>query len=137
MNQTMLNGLLTKLFKGDEETKTKTIRDATIESLYYLVDEYCSWAVEQGTYLPPGYETDPTSWSEVLNSIKRAFRLLFEEMNNEGELWEAKSGGGEYTGQDTEKVEKLEKEIQEGLAHFGKYLFYLQDRVVDRGPSHG
>lgn len=130
MNQTMLNGLLTKLFKGDEGTEVKTIRDTAVEALYYAVDDYCTWYIEQGLYLPPGYETDPSGWSEVLNQIKRAFRLLFEDMNAEGEYWDAQQGV------DQEKVDKLEKEIQGGLALFGKYLFYLTDEIKDRGPAH-
>lgn len=132
----MLNKMLNKVLRGEDEKETKTIRDATIENLYYLVDEYCSWYVEQGLYLPPGYETNPTGWNEVLNSIKRAFRLLFEDMNGEGQYYEAKKLAGS-DGKDSADLEKIEKDIQEGLAYFGKHLFHLTDRVVDRGPSHG
>ena len=135
MNQTKLNGLLKKVF-SDSTDRPKTIRDTTIEQLYHTVDEYCTWYVEQGIYLPHDYARDPSGWSEVLNQIRRAFGLLFEDLHGEGEYWEAKGRGGEGE-VDTERVQKLEKEIQEGCALFGKYLFYLTDEIIDRGPAHG
>lgn len=136
MDQFMLNGLLRKVFSEDSKEGSKTIRDTAVEALYYAITDYSDWYDEQGLYLPPDYASNPSEWCEVLHQMKRAFRLLFEELHGEGELWAAKSGNGEYTGQDTERVEKLEKEIQEGLALFGKYLYFLTDEIKDRGPAH-
>jgi hypothetical protein len=78
-------------------------------------------------YLPPDYAKDPSGWSEALHAMKRAFCLLYEELNKEGELWEAKNKWNEFGEQDTEKIEELNGVIKYGLTLFGKYLFYLTD----------
>jgi hypothetical protein len=106
----------------------KTIRDLSVEKLYKPVYEYCSWYVEQGIYLPPDYAKDPSGWSEVLNQIKYAFRLLYEYSERSGELWEARK--------DKEATAKLEKEIQSGFSLFGKYLFFLTDEIKKRNRIH-
>lgn len=107
----------------------RTIREVAIAELYHVVDDYCTWYVEQGLYLPPDYATDPSGWNEVINQIKRAFTLMHDYSAETGELWKAK-GNEEMTA-------KLEKEVQEGFTLFGKYLFFLNDVVNDRGPAHG
>lgn len=142
MEQFMLNGLLRKVFSEDSKEGSKTIRDTAVEALYYVITDYSDWYDEQGLYLPPDYASNPSEWCEVLHQMKRAFKLLFQELHNEGELWEAKKLiypdiNGKYIGQTTKEVEKLEKEIQEGLALFGKYLYFLTDEIKDRGPAHG
>lgn len=104
--------------------KIETIRDTAVAELYHVIDDYCSWYPEQGLYLPPGYEKDPSEWNEVLNQIKRAFKLLHDYSAEEGQLWDAK--GNE------EETKKLEEQIHTGFELFGKHLFYLTDEIVDR-----
>lgn len=113
-----------------------TIRELTVRRVFKSLNEYADWACESGLYLPPDYAKDPTGWNEVLRKMQRAFRLLSEELDGEGQLWEAKNKWKQFGEQDKEEVQALEKEIQEGLTLFGKYLFYLTDLIVDRGPSH-
>jgi hypothetical protein len=114
----------------------ETVRDRTVRTLALPIDKYVDWACEQGLYLPPGFETDPTGWNEVLRSIQRAFSLLYKEQQEYGELWTAKMKWKEFGEQDTEEINALNKEVATGLANFGKHLFYLTDVIVDRGPSH-
>jgi len=117
-------GILEKLIKQEEYT---TIRDKAVESLYWSIKDYSDWYEECGIYLPPDYAIDPAGWTEVLHKIKNAFRLLYEEFREEGELWEAKNGWKDYGEQDVDRIEELNKEIEEGLSLFGKYLFYFTD----------
>lgn len=123
-------------FFGTKKPKLTLVRDITVAAVAEPLIEYADWACEQGLYLPPGYETDPTGWAEALRKMQRAFRLLQQELDGEGELWKAKHGWKEFGEQDTEKIKDLEKEIQEGLALFGQNLYYLTDIIVDRGPTH-
>lgn len=108
--------------------KEMTIREAAVLELYHTIDDYCSWYIEQGIYLPPGYEKDPSGWNEVLNQIKRAFTLLHDYKAETGQLWDARGNA--------EETKKLQEQICTGFELFGKYLFYLTDEIVDRGPAH-
>lgn len=110
--------------------KVKTIRELTIKRIYPMLDKYIDWACDCGLYLPPDYALDPTSWAEALRKMQRAFRILSMEYEGEGELWKAKVDKNE------EKIARLEADIQEGLTLYGKYLFFLTDVIVDRGPAH-
>lgn len=122
--------------KTDTTPKVPTIRERAVKALYKPIHTYVEWAVEQGLYLPPDYAIDPTGWNEVLRKIQRAFRLSYEELEEDGELWKAKTEWKQFGEQDSDKIKELEKEIEEGFTLFGKYMFYLQDVIVDRGPSH-
>lgn len=119
-----------------EPPKATLVRDIAVMSVFEPLDEYIDWACEQGIYLPPGYETDPTGWNEALRKMQRAFRMLHEEQMEEGELYKAKNEWKQFAEQDVDSIKALEKEIQEGLALFGKYLYFLTDAIVDRGPAH-
>lgn len=105
--------------------KSPYIRDLTIRAIYEPLTDFVDWSCEQGLYLPPDYEKDPSGWAETLRHMQRAFRMLYEELDGRGELWEAKNKWKDFGEQDTQKVAELEKDIQEGLSLFGKYLFYL------------
>jgi len=115
---------LDKIFKNKGDS---LIRDVAVESLYHMIEDYSTWYADKGLYLPPKYATDPTEWTVVLQKIKRAFKLLYEEMNEEGELWEAKNKWKDYGEKDVEEIKVLEMEIIEGLTLFGEQLFYLID----------
>lgn len=112
-----------------------TIRDVAVEALSDLVEDYSDWYETQGLYLPPDYAADPGEWNEALHKMKRAFRLLHEELHEEGELWQAKHGWAKYGEKDTQKIEELEADIKEGLTIFGKQLLYLNDpkKGVEQG----
>lgn len=113
---------LPPFFKGRKKSPVApTVRDVTVRSVHDAIDEYADWACEQGLYLPPGYEKDPSGWAEVLRKMQKAFQLLSEHAS--GDL-------------DDAKIEELKDQIQEGLELFGKHLFYLTDTIVDRGPAH-
>jgi hypothetical protein len=116
---------ISKFFK--QEKKVKVIRDVAVKSLYKIIADYSDWYEYKGLHLPPDYATDPSLWTLNLQKIKRAFELLHDEMNGEGELWEAKNKWKNFGEQDTEKIEELNKEIIEGFTEFGKQLFYLTD----------
>lgn len=104
-----------------------TIRDIAVEALFEAIDDYADWYSEEGLLLPPDYATAPTDWNIALQKMQRAFRLLYEEARKEGDFWEAKHAWDDFKEQDKEKIEQLNKEIEEGLALFGKCLFYLTD----------
>lgn len=119
---------LEKVFK--KKKSIVTVREEAVESICAILEDYSEWYDRQGLYLPPDYATDPSQWSEALHKMKRAFRLLYDEMHEEGELWEAKNKWKKYGEKDEQKVEELEKEVREGLALFGQQLFYLNDPKV-------
>ena len=123
-------------WQDHDEDKPITIREMTIRAIYEPLDEYVDWACEQGMSLPPDYAKDPTAWNEILRHMQRAFRLLNEELEGEGDLWKAKNEWKEFGEQDADKIKEIEKDIQGGLTLFGKYLFYLTEEIVDRGPAH-
>lgn len=124
----MLNWLKQLMYKSFfRNKKIITVREAAIKNLSSVVSDYSDWYEQFGIYLPPGYETDPTAWTNVLQKMKRAFQLLAEEMNEEGELWEAKNHWKNFNQVDTEKINDLEREIKEGLTLFGTNLIYMTD----------
>lgn len=113
-----------------------TIRERAVRALAGAVTRYSDWACESGLYLPEEFATSPSDWAEILRKIQRGFAIAAEEMRGEGELWDAKHAWEKYGEKDVEKIKELERDIQEGFALFGKYLFHLTDKIVDRGPSH-
>lgn len=112
-----------------DQKKQPTIRDKAVTSLTQMIESYSDWYEEKGLYLPPDYQADPTSWTEALHKVKRAFKMLNDEMDGTGELWEAKNGWSKFGEKDIEKINELEKEIKEGLAIFGQQLLYLTDII--------
>jgi phosphatidylserine/phosphatidylglycerophosphate/cardiolipin synthase-like enzyme len=116
-----------KIFKKNK----LSIRDIAIENLCLAIEDYSDWYEEHGLHLPPDYATDPGEWNEVLHKMKRAFRLLYDEIHEEGDLWEAKNKWKDYGQKDTEEIERLYKEIAEGFTLFGSQLLYLTDYKKD------
>lgn len=123
-------------FFSSKAKKNKTIRDVAVTAVHDMVEKYSEWYDEQGLYLPPDYAADPTSWTEALHKVKRAFCLLHSEMNGEGELWRAKNDWSKFNEQDTEAIKDLEKEIKEGLTIFGSQLLYFTDVIKKEDRSH-
>jgi hypothetical protein len=113
--------------------KRKTIRDVAVSSLAPLVDEYADWNAEQGLYLPPGFEKDPTGWAQALREMQYALNVLRDECNEEGDLYDAKK---RWAGQgDNEQIEDINNRVINGLTLLGKYLFYLNDKKADKQSS--
>ena len=117
--------------KFKKKEKEITIRDKAVKALCIAVGEYSQWYDEHGLYLPPDYATNPSEWNEVMHKIKRAFRLLYDEMNKEGDLWEVKNKWEKYGQKDVEEIEALEKEIRDGFILFGSQLLYMNDIKKD------
>lgn len=115
-----------------------TIKSTAVKYLHQMVEDYSEWYDDHGLYLPPDYASDPTGWTEALHVVKRAFKLLNDEMNGEGELWEAKHAWEQFGEKDSEKIIELEKEIKAGLTIFGAQLLYLSDLDIYKEikPSH-
>lgn len=118
------------------ENKNQTIRDKVVKTMWRKIENYSDWYEEQGLYLPPDYAADPSGWTEALHKVKRAFLLLKDEMNGEGELWKAKNQWKQFGEQDVEKIQELEKEIKEGLTIFGSQLLFLTDTIKKEDRSH-
>jgi predicted FMN-binding regulatory protein PaiB len=115
----MLEKLAERFFSKGE--KVRTIRDIVVGSVYEALEDYSEWYEQQGLHLPPNFATDPTAYTEALHKMVRAFELLYEEIQGEGELLQARCG------EDAQKVEQLEKEVQEGLLLFGQNFGYMTD----------
>lgn len=109
------------MFADFEADDVKNIRKYVVSALAPIVDYYADWYAERGVTLPAEFEQDPTSWTEVLRKIQRAF-VLSNNDSLSGEMNKA-IGAGKLN-----DVEKLEKEIQEGFELFGKYLNLLVDK---------
>lgn len=116
---------LKKIFSDPE---LETVRDIAVGKLFDAIDDYATWYSEHGLFLPPDFVTDPGTWTIILSKMQRAFKLLNDESYEEGELWDAKHKWDNFGEKDNQKIKELEKEIQEGLALFGKYLFWLTDK---------
>ena len=114
-----------RIFK--REPKDKIIRDGAVKALYPLIGDYSKWYDEYGIYLPPDYKTDPTAWTEALHKMERAFRILHENLNEEGELWSAENRWKEFGERDADAVREIEKDITKGLTLFGANLVYMID----------
>jgi hypothetical protein len=110
-----------------KESKDKIIRDEAVRVLYPLIKEYSKWYDEHGIYLPPEYKNDPTAWTEALHKMEKSFRMLYENLNEEGELWSAENRWKEFGEKDAEAVKEIEKEIAKGLTLFGSQLVYMVD----------
>ena len=108
---------------------TPLLRDQIVRFLAPLIEDYADWNSEHGLYLPDSLSNDPTAWQVALMKMKRALNLLDDELNGEGDLWEAKNKWKGVSGEvDAEKVAELEKEIREGLELFGRYAYDLIDQ---------
>jgi len=105
----------------------KTIRDVAVRELCDLVSDYSDWYENHGLVLPRDFANDPTGWTVALQKMKRAFCLLRQDMDREGELYEAKKKWEKFGEKDGAKIEELNTEIREGLSLFGKYLLDLTD----------
>lgn len=119
-----------KLFMGTGDMPDNapvSMRDITVSLLAEFLEDYAKWYSAHGIHLPPSFETDPTAWTEALRKMARAFNLLNDEQNKEGELWKAKYEWEEYGEKDVAKIEELEKEIKEGLLLFGQNLYFMTD----------
>lgn len=79
-----------------------TSGDDVVELLHPYVTGYVDWYAEKGLYLPKEFETDPSSWTNILRKIQRAFDLA----NTEG----------------YEETPALKEEMEEGFVLFGKYF---------------
>lgn len=110
----------------------ETIRGTAVRELYPLISKYADWNAEHGMYLPPDFASDPTGWANALRDMQRAFRILKEELEGEGELWEAKNRWKKYGQEDSQEICEIEAQIERGLTLFGKYLYFLTNEIYDR-----
>jgi len=118
------------------DMKRETLRDRTVSNVYYMLQDYSDWYQEAGLVLPPDFETDPSGWNEELHKMTRAFKLVHDEMNKRGELWDAKHKWDGLHEVDLKKIEALTKEVQEGFEAFGKQLQYLTDPEGEYPERH-
>jgi hypothetical protein len=116
--------------------KPETIRDRTVNSVYYMLKDYSDWYQEAGIVLPPDYETDPSAWNEELHKMVRAFKLVHDNMHGRGELYDALHNWEFLDKIDTVKLNALNKEIQEGFEAFGKQLQHLTDPEGEYPQPH-
>ena len=117
---------LISLFKIVEKPNP-LLRDQIVRFMAPLIDDYALWNSEEGIFLPEAFATDPTGWQQALYKMKRAFNLLNDELDGKGELWEAKNKWAEFGEKDAGALADLNKEIQEGLELFGRFLNELTD----------
>lgn len=123
-------------FKGDKlEPVNVSLRDITASLLNEFVEDYSDWYERRGIHIPDSYNGDATAYTEDLHKMKRAFRLLAEELEGEGELWDAKHAWEAYGEKDVMKIEELEAEIREGMLLFGKNLYYMTDTKKGTAPG--
>lgn len=97
------------------------IRRATIKMLRPVLNEYVDWYAEHGITLPEEFAQDPTTWTNHLRTIQRAFNLAGDELEGEGEIFNA------FKNKQNKLVASLNKEKQDGFKLFGKYLCELVD----------
>ena len=90
--------LLNGYHKSDIWSLNRRLREVVPD----MVVTYTTWQCEHGKHLPKEFETDPAAWAEILRKIERAWMLL--------------------RGWHPERDENLRKEIEEGMALFGKYF---------------
>lgn len=110
--------------KKENKVKARDIADIrriTITTLCPVVDDYCDWYAEHGITLPEEFSQDPTTWTNILRKIQRAFVLAEDSLNNVGEIHDAQKRDRD------DLVTKLLSEQQEGFELFGKYLNVLVD----------
>ena len=116
----------TNIFKK-KAPKVWDLKGETVSAIASLIQDYSKWYAEHGIYLPPEFEQDPSSWTEVLRKMSRAFELLQGENDPEGELYIAKHKWDSFGEIDSEEVKALEAEIIEGSSLFGRYLYFMKD----------
>lgn len=119
------------MIKSSIKDKLRDIRGFTVSKIGPLVDAYTEWYAENGLALPPEYATDPSAWTEVLRKMQRAFMLLQTQNTPGSELYEAAHKWDAFNERDADEISLLEQEIKDGLAAFGKYLFWMQDSKID------
>lgn len=121
---------LRKAFLGtgeNKEPKPVSIRDITVTILDEFISDYSDWYEARGLHLPEPFGADAAAYTEGLHKMKRAFNLLYDEMEETGELWDAKHKWEQFGEEDVQKIEELENEVKEGLALFGQALYYMTD----------
>ena len=123
----MFEGLLKKLHMGHVPPEAFTIRDVVARNVAELMKAYHRWYSEDGLYLPPEYEADPSGWTEALRKMSRAFQLVAHIDDEDGELHNALHKWDSVGEKDVEEIRRLEDEIIEGFTLFGKNLYYLKD----------
>lgn len=107
-----------------EKSKTREIVDIkkkAIETLCPIIDDYVDWYCEEGITLPEEFAQDPTTWTNILRKIQRAFILAEDNLNSVGEIQQYLKVNRD------DIVAKLLDEQQEGFELFGKYLNVLID----------
>lgn len=112
------------LFNKEKKSKARDISDirrATITTLCPIIDTYVDWYAEHGITLPEEFAQDPTSWTNILRKIQRAFVLAEDDLNDVGEMQKYLKVNRD------DIVAKLLDEQQEGFELFGKYLDVLID----------
>lgn len=111
-------------FKKEKKISSRDISDIrrkTIETLAPIIDTYVDFYAEHGITLPVEFEQDPTTWTNHLRTIQRAFNLEEDALADRGEIYDA------WKRNRDDLVTKLEAERQEGFELFGKYLQVLVD----------
>lgn len=112
------------IFKKENKPGARDISDIrryTIETISPVIDSYTDWYAEHGMTLPEEFSQNPTLWTNHLRTIQRAFNLANDELNDEGEIYDA------FMRNRDDLVAKLDAEKQEGFELFGKYLTVLID----------
>lgn len=66
------------------------------------VEAYTIWQCEHGKHLPDKFKADPAAWTEILRKIERAWVIIRDVY--------------------FEEDEGLIKEVEEGMALFGRYF---------------
>lgn len=97
------------------------IRRMTIKTLRPVINEYADWYAEHGITLPEEFAQDPTTWTNHLRTIQRAFNLAGDELEGKGEIFTA------FKNNRDDLVATFNKEKQDGFELFGKYLSELVD----------
>lgn len=103
------------------------IKGYVVQRVTPLIDSYADWYAQKGLTLPPEYAADPTTWTQILRDIQRAFILADTEDDEDGEIHKARVKWQSFGQEDPEAIKDLYAEIQKGFELFGKHLFYLKD----------
>lgn len=109
---------LTRIIRGYSDVDKMNVNNFAVEMLYPCIDAFVEHSVQHGMYLPLKYKRDPAAWSEVLRKIQRAFYLSYTKFD--------KDSAYESTFE-REKLDTLDKAVQEGFELFGEHLQDLFD----------
>lgn len=126
--------------KGYSDDQVWGLNSAITTYVYPRLKEFYRWQSEHGRSVPIDFEKDPASWLEVLRKMVRAFELMMiDDYELGAEKWEETFGVPKMvdfgTKEEYERAwqgylsgqEKINKEIQEGIELFGKYMRNLWD----------